>query len=225
MAKHTQEQNTKKILIIDDHPVISLGIAALLEQEPDLAICGKAEDVKSALEAVRRLEPDVVVLDIFLHDTSGLDLIKDIKARWPELAVVVFSEHDESLFAERVLRAGARGYVSKRETPAKLIKAIRDVLNGGIYVGEKTTSEILRKFVTGRADTNKSKVNGLTDREFQVFQFIGEGLETRQIAEKLHLSLKTVETHREHIKKKLNVDSATKLAKYAIQWAQMERDT
>jgi len=224
MAQRAEKCNgRKRVLIVDDHPVTSLGIAAMIEKEPDLVVCGKAQDANSALAAVEKLSPDLAVVDVFLHSCGGLNLIKDIKTRRPELAVLVFSIHDESFYAERALRAGARGYISKRESPDQFIKAVREVLNGGIYVGEKTTSEILRRFVTGRKDSGKSSLNGLTDREFQVFQFIGEGLQTRQIAERLHVSVKTIETHREHIKKKLDLDSAGKLAKYAIQWAQMEK--
>jgi DNA-binding NarL/FixJ family response regulator len=225
MAESESLTKKKKVLIVDDHPMICEGIAMLIEHEPDLMVVGKVPTATAALRAIEKLEPDIVVVDITLQDSSGMELIKDMKIRWPDLPALVFSMHSESFFAARVLHAGARAYVSKREPPGKLIEAIRHVLDGGLYVSEKLTSAIVRRFVMGKTDSERSWVSSLTDREFQVFQMIGEGLQTREIAEKLHLSVKTVETHRERIKKKLNVDNAAKLAKYAIQWAQVEKET
>ena len=223
MTEPASAAEKKKVLIVDDHPMICEGISMLVEHEPDLTVVGRAASVNEALKAIEELDPDVVVVDITLKGSDGIELLKDMKIRWPSLPALVFSMHNESFFAARVLHAGARAYVSKRESPAKLIDAIRSVLQGGLFVSERMTSAIVQRFVMGRSDTNRSRVGGLTDREFQVFQMIGEGLQTREIAERLHLSIKTVETHRERIKKKLDLDSATKLAKYAIQWAQMEK--
>ena len=225
MAESENKPEEKKVLIVDDHPMICEGIALLIEHEPDLTVAGKVGSVGEALRAIEKLKPDIVVVDITLQDSSGMELIKDMKIRWPDLPALVFSMHSESFFAARVLHAGARAYVSKKEPPGRVIEAIRNVLAGGLYVSEKMTSAIVRRFVMGQSNDDRSRVGGLTDREFQVFQMIGEGLETREIAEKLHLSIKTVETHRERIKKKLNLDSAAKLAKFAIQWAQVEKST
>ena len=225
MAEPENKPEDKKVLIVDDHPMICEGIALLIEHEPDLTVAGKVGSVGEALRAIEKLKPDIVVVDITLQDSSGMELIKDMKIRWPDLPALVFSMHSESFFAARVLHAGARAYVSKKEPPGRVIEAIRNVLAGGLYVSEKMTSAIVRRFVMGQSNDDRSRVGGLTDREFQVFQMIGEGLETREIAEKLHLSIKTVETHRERIKKKLNLDSAAKLAKFAIQWAQVEKST
>jgi len=223
MTGPQNELKKKTVLIVDDHPMICEGITMLIEHEPDLAVVGKVASVGEALRAIEKLKPDIVIVDITLQDSSGMELIKDMKIRWPDLPALVFSMHSESFFATRALHAGARAYVSKKEPPSKVIEAIRNVLDGGLYVSEKMTSTIVRRFVMGQTDPDKSRVGGLTDREFQVFQMIGEGLQTREIAEKLHLSIKTVETHRERIKKKLDLESATKLAKYAIQWVQVER--
>ncbi|MHC4983004.1 MAG: response regulator [Planctomycetota bacterium] len=219
-----QNQQQKKVLIVDDHPMICEGIAMLVEHEPDLSVVGRAASANEALEAIEKLKPDVVVVDITLKDSSGMELIKDMKIRWPNLPALVFSMHSESFFAARVLHAGARAYVSKRESPATVVEAIRKVLGGGLYVSEDMTSAIVRRFVMGQSELDRSRVGGLTDREFQVFQMIGEGHQTREIADKLHVSIKTVETHRERIKKKLNLDSSARLAKYAIEWAQAEKE-
>ena len=223
MSQANEQANKRKVLIVDDHPMICEGIAMLVEHEPDLTVVGKVASAAAALKAIEKLQPDVVVVDITLQDSSGMELIKDMRIRWPDLPALVFSMHSESFFAARVLHAGARAYVSKKEPPAKVIEAIRNVLQGGLYVSEEMTSAIVQKFVMGQSSNDRSRISGLTDREFQVFQMIGDGLQTREIAEKLHLSIKTVETHRERIKKKLNLDSATKLAKYAIQWAHIEK--
>ncbi|MEW6155875.1 MAG: response regulator transcription factor [Verrucomicrobiota bacterium] len=211
----------KKILVVDDHPIMRQGLAQLIEAEPDLAVCGQAENAFAALEAIGVLHPDLVLADISLPGKSGLELIKDIQAMYPGLTVLVISMHDEAIYAERVLRAGGRGYIMKQEGGKKLMQAIRQVLNGQIYVSEKISSKILEIF-SGRRGESASPIEKLTDREFEVFQLIGQGNETRAIAEKLHLSVKTVEVHRANIKEKLQIKSATELIRYAVRWTESQ---
>jgi DNA-binding NarL/FixJ family response regulator len=198
------------------------GLTQLIGQEDDLAVCGEAFDAAGAVKAIGNLMPDIVIVDVSLKDSSGIELIKDIRVRWPNLPVLVFSVHDESLYAERILRAGARGYVTKAEAAAKLIEGIRRVLDGDVYVSEMISSKMLSRMVGASRDTSAFPLDTLTDREFEVFELIGKGLQGRQIAETLHLSVKTVAAHREHIKKKLNFASATELLAYAIRWTQLE---
>jgi len=223
MPKPKEHADTTNVLVVDDHPVMRAGLAQLIEHEPDLTICCEAADAQGALKAIEACEPDIAIVDISLKDSSGIDLIKDIRIRWPKLPVLVLSMHDEQFYAERVLRAGARGYVMKAEASSRIIEGIRKVLAGGVYVGERTASRMLSGLVAGGRDAEGPFVNRLSDREFQVFELIGQGLQTRQIAERLHLSVKTIEAHREHIKAKLNLGSATELLKYAVQWVQFER--
>lgn len=210
-------------MIVEDHPIMRKGLVQLIAHESDLTICGEAEEAHEALEAIEKFKPDIALVDISLKDSSGIDLIKDIKIRWPDLVVLVLSMHEESVYAERVLRAGARGYIAKAEAAAKIIVAIRQVLSGGIYLSEKVTSKMLGKLVGGGKDLAAFPIDRLSDREFEVFDLIGQGLETRQIAQKLHLSVKTIDTHRDHMKRKLNLGSTTELLKYAVQWVQSER--
>ena len=224
MSTENANQIRKKVLIVEDHPIMRSGLAQLIGQESDLAICGEAEDVHGALKAIEKSKPDIAVVDISLKDSNGIELIKNIKIRWPELAVLVLSMHDESFYAERALRAGARGYVAKAEVSTKVIAGIRQVLSGKVYVSEKITSKMLSNLVGGTKDLDTFPIDRLSDREFEVFELIGQGSQTRQIAGKLHLSVKTVDAHRDHIKHKLNLNSATELLKYAVQWVQLEQD-
>jgi DNA-binding NarL/FixJ family response regulator len=166
-----------------------------------------------------------VIVDISLKGSNGMDLVKDVKAHWPKLPVLVLSMHDEAFYAERVLRAGAKGYVTKAEASTRVIEGIREVLKGGIYVSRNIASRMLCKLVSGSAELDVFPIDRLSDREFQVFELIGKGRQTQDIAKTLHVSTKTVDAHREHIKKKLNVDSAAELLRYAIQWTQFERDS
>jgi DNA-binding NarL/FixJ family response regulator len=209
-----------RILIVDDHPMMREGLAQLIGNEKDLEVCGQAETGQQAFELVKRLEPGLVLLDISLPDKSGLDLIKDFQSFFPTLAVLVISMHDEALYAERVLRAGGRGYIMKQEGGKKLMQAIRQVLSGQIFVSEKISLRILENF-SGRTQP-RSAVQSLTDREFEVFQLIGQGLATREIAERLHLSVKTVEVHRVNMKQKLQIETASQLIRYAVQWTESE---
>jgi DNA-binding NarL/FixJ family response regulator len=221
MSKKTVgENNKKRILVVDDHPMMRQGLAQLVGAETDLVVCGEAENAESALDCLKTLRPDLVLADISLPGKNGLELIKDFQALQPGLPVLVISMHDESLYAERVLRAGGRGYVMKQEGGKKLMLAIRQVLGGQIYVSEKMSALILEIFSGRRGGAESSPVENLTDREFEVFQLVGEGKGTRDIAEKLHLSVKTVDVHRTNIKKKLKLESATELIRFAVRWAE-----
>ncbi len=212
-----------RILVVDDHPIMRAGLAQLIGEEPDLAVCGEAADAHGALEAVETLQPDLAIVDITLKDSSGIDLIKDLRVRRPKLPVLVLSMHDEMFYAERALRAGARGYVTKSEVADRIIEAVRKVLAGEVYVSGKVADKMISSMVGGRSDPKAFPIDRLTDRELQVLELIGEGLQTREIAGRLHVSVKTVDAHREHIKRKLDLDGANELVKYAVQWVQFER--
>jgi DNA-binding NarL/FixJ family response regulator len=203
-----------RILIVDDHPLVRAGFEALIGGEPDLEVCGEAEGYAEALRLADELEPDAAIVDLSLADGSGLELVKRLHARHPTTRLLVCSMHDESLFAARVLKAGARGYVNKQEATGHVVQAVREVLDGGIYLSPAMTERV-RQRTTADAPTS---VEGLTDRELEVFSLIGKGVGTAQIATQLHLSVKTVETHREKIKRKLNLASGSELARYAVQW-------
>jgi DNA-binding NarL/FixJ family response regulator len=226
ISNQTDKQEVKKarVLIVDDHPIIRQGLRELIDQEPDLEVCGEAENAIEALKAIRTLNPDVALVDISLNkDMSGFDLIKDVKYQYPNLPTLVLSMHDESIFAERVLRAGGRGYVMKEEATEKVLIAIRKVLGGGIYLSDRVTSKMLSKISNARTAQEPSGVELLSDRELEVFELIGQGLGTQKIAERLNLSVKTVEAHRMHIREKLKLKDATELLQHAIQWTQNEK--
>jgi len=211
-------QSKLRVFILDDHPMMRQGLCQLIEAEPDLSVCGEAETAGNAFEAITALKPDLVLADISLPDKNGLELIKDVQSVAPGLAVLVISMHDESLYAERVLRAGGRGYIMKQEGGKKLMQAIRQVLSGQIYVSEKMSATILELFSGRRAEAESAPVGKLSDREFEVFQLIGQGKSTKEIAAGLHLSAKTVEVHRINIKQKLDLKSAPELIRYAVRW-------
>lgn len=206
-----------RILIVDDHPVVRQGLALLIGQQEDLAVCGEAEDAAHAITAIEALKPDLVLADVSLKGTDGIDLAKDIKGRFPALPVLMLSMLDESFYAERALRAGAKGYVMKQEATDKVLTAIRKVLGGEVFVSDKMVKRMLQK-MAGDTAAGGSPVDLLSDREMTVFQLIGRGYSTARIAEELHLSVKTVETHRAHIKEKLNLADAAELSGYAGQW-------
>jgi len=193
------------------------GLIQLLEHEKDLAIVGQFEDASHAFEGISQLKPDIAIIDLSLKGSSGLELIKNIKANYPKLIILVLSMYDESLYAERVLRAGASGYIMKQEATDRLLHAIRQVLAGGIYLSERMSSQFMQQLVGGRPASGGSLMERLSDRELEVFGLIGQGRGTRQIAEQLHLSVKTIESHRAHIKEKLNLKNATELVHRAIQ--------
>lgn len=213
----------KRIVIVDDHPMMRQGLAALIHNEPDMEVVGEAENAAQAFELVTKLNPELLLADITLPDKSGLELIKDIQALGENVPqVLVISMHDEALYVERVLRAGGRGYIMKQEGGKKLMAAIRQVLNGQIYVSEKMSSKILEIFSGRRPEASSSPVEKLTDREFEVFQLIGKGLTTLQMANELHVSTKTIEVHRANIKTKLNMQTAPELLRYAVRWTESQ---
>jgi len=211
-----------RIMIIEDHPIFRIGLGELINQEVDLIVCGEAEDVGKAWEEIQRLDPDMAIVDISLKGRSGLELIHQINNYKKDLPVLVLSMHDEALFAQRALRAGAKGYIMKKDASESVIKAIRRVLDGKIYVSEKVIGGILET-LSGQAQTqDKSIVEKLTDRELEVFQFIGLGASTKEIAGKLSLSVKTIGTYRERIKDKLNLRHTTELVRHAVHWVESE---
>ena len=219
------EEAKSKILVVDDHPMIREGLARLVADEQDLIICGQAEDAYEALKAISETKPDVVIIDISLKSSSGIELMKSVKAQYPKLPVLILSMHDEALYAERALRAGAMGYIMKQEASEKLLTAIRHVLGGQIFVSDKVSKRLIRKLARGKTEMVTSPVDNLSDRELEVFQLIGQGYGTSQIAEKLYLSIKTIETYRTHIKEKLNLADSHELLQYAIQWVSTQKES
>jgi DNA-binding NarL/FixJ family response regulator len=210
----------RRILLVDDHPLLRQGIGQLINEQPDLMVCGEAEDRASALQAAESTRPELAVVDISLKSQHGLELIKDFKVRFPGLLMLVLSMHDESFYGERALRAGARGYIMKREASEKVLEAIRHVLGGGVYASNRITGNILNK-VTGWAGTSaRPSLSVLSDRELEVLMLIGKGNGSRQIAKQLNLSVKTIEAHRANIKLKLNLESSHEVLQHAIRWAQ-----
>jgi DNA-binding NarL/FixJ family response regulator len=219
-AKPAARPRPQSILIVDDHPLFREGLVHLIGHERDLAVAGEAGTAAEALALVEKIRPALVLLDISLPDRNGLELIKDLHALRPELPVLVISMHDESLHAERVLRAGARGYIMKQEGGGKILDAIRRVLAGDIYVSEKMSALILERLAGQRPKGSRSPIERLSDREFEVFSLLGQGLATREIARRLNLSVKTVEVHRANIKRKLGLRTATELVRHAVRWVE-----
>ncbi len=212
-----------RVFIVDDHPVVRQGLAQMINQETDLTVCGEAEDAPHALEGIASLQPDLVLIDLSLKGSSGLELIKALRASYATLPMLVVSMHDESLYVERVLRAGARGYIMKHEATDTMLLAIRRVLRGEIYVSDKMMTRILGKLVLDAPEPGTSSLERLSNRELEVFRLIGEGHSTRHIAEALHVSIKTVESHRAHIKEKLQLQDTVDLVRHAVQWVDRGR--
>jgi DNA-binding NarL/FixJ family response regulator len=212
----------KRVLIVDDHPMMRQGLAQLIDNEPDLKVVAEADTGGQGLDIVVQQKLDLAVVDISLPDKNGLELIKDIRSVKPELPILIVSMHDEALYAERVLRAGGRGYIMNQEGGKTLLQAIRQVLTGQIYVSEKMSARILETFSGHSPDQSASPVARLSDREFEVFQLIGQGKGTKEIAQHLNLSVKTVEVHRAKIKEKLTLVTATDLVRYAVRWAEAQ---
>src|SRR3989449_886541 len=219
------KDNRAKILLVDDHAVVRYGIAQLINRQTDMVVCGEEEDASKAMSAIGKLRPDLVIADISLKDSSGLELMRNIKAQFPGLPVLVVSVHDESIYAEIAFRAGALGYLMKEEALEKILTAIRRVLTGAIYVSDTLAAKMLQQQVRGQTDIHESPVKGLSDREMEVFQLIGQWKKTREIADELHLSIKTIEYYREQIKRKLNLKNAAELTRYATSWVQREIPT
>lgn len=205
-------------MLVDDHPIVRQGVAQLINREPDLTVCGEANTAHEALSLLNTLTPDVAIIDVSLEDRNGIDLLKDIKLRFPRLPVLVLSMHHESLYAERALHAGAKGYIMKQEAPDRVLSAIRTILTGEVYVSEKMAARMLRTLADKRSGDQRSPIERLSDRELEVFRLIGKGFSTSEIAEQLFLSGKTVETHREHIKQKLQLAKKGELLRHAVQW-------
>jgi DNA-binding NarL/FixJ family response regulator len=209
-----------RVYIVDDHAMVRRGLAAMIAAESDLELCGEAEDCATATSEVSRLRPDVAVVDISLRGNSGIELIKNIRVMDPGIRIVVLSVHDESIYALRALRAGAKAYVMKLDQPGKVIDAIRKVRLGRMYVSERVGSQMLNRLTKGTEEMGDSPVAGLSDRELEVVMLIGSGLATREIAARLHVSVKTVETHRAHIKTKINLGTGTQLVQFCVRWVE-----
>jgi DNA-binding NarL/FixJ family response regulator len=220
IAKTQMSVQAKKcrVLLVDDHPIVRQGLALLIDREADLSVCGEAEGALSAFHAIETLRPDIVVLDISLSGPDGLDVLKEIRMKSGSLPVLILSMHDESIYAERAMRAGANGYIMKQEATEKVLVAIRRILQGEVYLSDRLTSTMLQQFVRGTAPVKSSPLLALTDRELEVFRLIGEGHGTRQIADELHLSVKTIESYQAHIKEKLALRNARELVQHAIEW-------
>jgi DNA-binding NarL/FixJ family response regulator len=210
--------NKYKVLLVDDHPVVRQGLALLIDREADLLVCGEAEGAHTAFHAIETLKPDIVVLDISLSGPDGLDVLKEIRMKTGELPVLILSMHDETIYAERAMRAGANGYIMKQEATEKVLIAIRRILQGDVYLSDRLTNTMLQQFVRGSAPSKTSPLVSLTDRELEVFRLIGEGHGTRRIADELHLSVKTIESYQAHIKEKLALRNARELVQHAIEW-------
>jgi len=219
------EDTRTRILLVDDHAVVRYGIAQLINRQSDLVVCGEEEDASNALTAISKLKPDLVIADISLKDSSGLELMRNIKAQYSGMPVLVVSAHDESIYAEIAFRAGALGYLMKQEALDKIISAIRRVLGGNIYVSEALAAKMLQQQIRGKTDIQESPVKGLSDRELEVFQLIGQWKKTSEIAQELHLSVKTIEYYREQIKRKLNMKNSAELTQHATAWVQRELPT
>ena len=209
-----------RIFVVDDHPVVRQGLRQLIDAEPELEVCGEADQVAKATSGIDKCRPDVVIVDLFLKKSDGLDLIKTIRARWPEMGILVLTMQDEMFYAERALRAGAMGFLNKQEAGDHVISAIRHILRGQMYVSEQASPKLLRQLLSGKAgDDQASIIARLSDRELQVFILIGKGCGTKEIAAQLGLSVKTIETYRANLRDKLGLGDARDLVKYAIRWA------
>jgi|UniRef100_UPI003784CD4A DNA-binding NarL/FixJ family response regulator len=215
----TSKESVKRVVLIDDHPIMRHGLAQLVRGEAGLEVCGEAGSAREGLEVVGRLKPDLAIIDLTLPDKNGLELVKDIRAMHPATQCLVLSMHDEALYGERSLRAGARGYVMKEEAADHLINAIQKVLGGGLYVSETLNARMLEQ-VTGSARARTSGMDSLTDRELEILALVGNGVATKNIAAQLSISARTVEAHRSHIKEKLGITDGAALVRYAVQWVE-----
>jgi DNA-binding NarL/FixJ family response regulator len=207
-----------RIFLVDDHPLVREGLTNLINEQSDLAVCGEAEDCAGAMTGIAKTRPDVALVDISLKNESGLELVKNLESQFPLVALVVLSMHDEALYAERALRAGARGYVMKRESTKSVLASIRRVLEGGVYVSERVVNSMARRFSSSPKQAEASPVERLSDRELEIFRLLGQGRTTAQIAEDLHLSLKTVQAYCARAKEKFGVSSLGELLRAAIRW-------
>jgi DNA-binding NarL/FixJ family response regulator len=207
-----------KILLVDDHPIVREGLAQFINNEPDLIVCAIASDASGAMDLVASHSPELVVTDLSLSGKLGLELIKDLAVRYPSIPVLVLSIHDENLWAERVLRAGAEGYIMKSQATAQIVAAIRRIIGGGIWVSDQVNKTLLQKQVRSHKPQHGSQLDQLSDRELEVFQCIGRGMSMKEIAEAFHISSKTVEVHRDHVREKLKLRSSAELIRYAVSY-------
>jgi DNA-binding NarL/FixJ family response regulator len=221
MKRNSTEAASRSVLIVDDHPLLRQGLTRIIERKSDMVVCGEASDAEEALALAAEQNPDIAIVDISLRNSSGLELIKDMKMQHPHMPILVVSMHDESHYAERSLRAGAMGYVMKQETTTVILQAIQRILSGQIYLSNQMMAQIIQKHTTGQAKGD-SLVEELSDRELEVFQLIGRGQDSQQIAEALELSLKTVEVYRARIKKKLALKNSLELHQRAYEWVREE---
>jgi len=219
----TTDQKKPRVVIVEDHPMFRERLASLINKEPDLEVCGESDNIREAMEIIQSTRPDAAIVDITLKGSSGLELLKDLKAQSIPVPVLVLSMHDESLYAERAIRAGAKGYITKDEASDKVMLAIRKVVGGGIYLSESMTSRVLKNLTDGKGGLDGPALNRLTDRELEVFQLIGKGKAAREIAETLNLGLTTIDTYRARIKEKLNLKNATELVHEAAEWVRSQR--
>ena len=225
MTTENQEKNRKKkILIVEDHPIFRMGLADLIEQEPDFNVCGHSESVTDAVKVVEQTSPDLVIVDLSLKTSNGLDLIKILNEEKSQLPVLVLSSYDENIYAERCLHAGARGYINKKEASELVIEAIRKIFSGNIFLSPKMTDTVLNKFQSGSASEITPSVTRLTNRELEVFTLIGQGMIPGDIAKSLHISAKTVYSHTERIKEKLKINHSSELVRFAALWAERDKD-
>jgi DNA-binding NarL/FixJ family response regulator len=208
----------RTVFVVDDHPLLRQGLALLINQQRDLEVCGEAEEAQAALQAISQKRPDIMIVDISLNGPDGLDLLKNIRASYPDLPILILSMHDEAIYAERALRARANGYIMKQEATEKVLIAVRRILGGDVYLSDHMANKMLQQYIGGSPAALHSRISTLSDRELEVFCLIGEGRGTREIAEELHLSVKTVETYQAHIKEKLRLHSGRELIQHAIQW-------
>jgi len=212
------ESGKIRVFVVDDHPIVRQGLSQLIDRDPGMRVCGEAEDARAALEAIETLKPDIMIVDVALQGPDGIELLKTIRARDSKLPVLMLSMHDESLYAERALRAGANGYIMKQEATERVLVAIRQILGGEVYVSDRMAQKMMHQFIGRSGMAKRSTMEELTDRELEVFRLIGQGHGTRQIAEELHLSVKTVESYYAHIKEKLSLKNARELVQRAVQW-------
>jgi DNA-binding NarL/FixJ family response regulator len=211
-------KKARRVLIVDDHPIVRQGLRRLIDQEEDLAVCGEAETVRDARTAIKELNPDAIIVDISLKQGDGIELVRDARAHYPTLPILVLSMHDETIYAERMLSAGANGYIMKQAASEQFLVAVRRVLEGGIYVSEAVGNSMIQKFASGGSYISSNPIDRLSNRELQILHLIGKGSSTRETAEALNLSIKTVESHRQRIKRKLNLTTGAQLVQYAVNW-------
>lgn len=214
-----------RIIVVDDHPLVRKGLSELINRESDMEVCGEAEDAPEAMQKVAQLKPELVIVDISLKGNNGLELIKNIKAFDPSIQILVLSMHDESVYALRVLKAGARAYVMKQEVVDKVMEAIRRIRTGKLFVSERVAHQMLNQVIDGSDPSSESPVDNLSDRELEIVSMIGNGLQTREIAKRLNISIKTVESHRAHIKEKLTIANGTQLVQWCVRWVEQNKGT